>query len=92
MYVRLPVTGTPGSSPLEVGDELLVWTTTPWTLVSNAAVAVKPDLIYVRARAADADASTPAQVVAQALVEKVLGDDAERSRLVSRRGAHRHPL
>ncbi len=27
---------------------LLVWTTTPWTLVSNAAVAVDPDLTYVR--------------------------------------------
>lgn len=27
---------------------LLVWTTTPWTLVSNMAVAVGPELIYVR--------------------------------------------
>ncbi len=35
---------------LENGDELLIWTTTPWTLVSNAAVAVDPDLVYVRAR------------------------------------------
>jgi isoleucyl-tRNA synthetase len=76
VYVRLPVTGKPGSSPLQVGDELVVWTTTPWTLVSNAAVAVKPDLIYVRALAANADSGAPAQVVAQALVEKVLGDDA----------------
>ena len=54
-----------------------MWTTTPWTLVSNAAVAVKPDLTYVRARAANADPGAPAQVVAQALVEKVLGEDAE---------------
>ncbi len=30
--------------------KLLVWTTTPWTLVSNAAVAVDPELTYVRAR------------------------------------------
>ena len=28
------------------GRELLVWTTTPWTLVSNVAVAVHPDLEY----------------------------------------------
>src|SRR2546429_1756265 len=38
VYVRLPVRGAHG--PLKAGDELLVWTTTPWTLVSNAAVAV----------------------------------------------------
>ena len=35
--------------PLHTGDELVVWTTTPWTLVSNAAVAVDPELTYVRA-------------------------------------------
>lgn len=29
---------------------ILVWTTTPWTLVSNAALAVHPDLTYVEAR------------------------------------------
>jgi isoleucyl-tRNA synthetase len=31
----------PAGGPL--GVSLLVWTTTPWTLVSNAAVAVDPD-------------------------------------------------
>jgi isoleucyl-tRNA synthetase len=29
------------------GEDLLVWTTTPWTLTSNVAVAVHPDLPYV---------------------------------------------
>jgi isoleucyl-tRNA synthetase len=77
VYVRLPVTGRPASSPLQEGDELLVWTTTPWTLVSNAAVAVKPEILYVRARASDADPRHPVGVVAQALVEKVLGEHAE---------------
>ena len=47
VYVRFPVIDPP--PPLEPGDELLVWTTTPWTLVSNAAVAVDPDA-PVRAR------------------------------------------
>src|SRR6202023_2790230 len=37
VHVRMPVTEPRG--PLEVGDELLIWTTTPWTLVSNAAIA-----------------------------------------------------
>src|SRR3954470_3426369 len=49
IYVRLPVAEDGG--PLQAGDELLVWTTTPWTLVSNAAVAVDPELTYVRAKA-----------------------------------------
>ena len=38
--VRFPVAGEPGRS-------LLVWTTTPWTLVSNVAVAFGPHLRYV---------------------------------------------
>src|SRR5690242_10655769 len=39
VYVRLPVIPSPThSGPAQPGDELMVWTTTPWTLVSNAAV------------------------------------------------------
>ncbi|HEY8865825.1 MAG TPA: isoleucine--tRNA ligase, partial [Solirubrobacteraceae bacterium] len=70
VYVRFPI-AVP-AAPLQDGDALLVWTTTPWTLVSNAAVAVDPDLEYVRARAGD-----EVLVVAGALVERVLGEDAE---------------
>ena len=32
------------------GESLLVWTTTPWTLTSNVAAAVGPELDYVRVR------------------------------------------
>jgi isoleucyl-tRNA synthetase len=32
--------------PLETGENLLIWTTTPWTLPSNLAVAVGPDIDY----------------------------------------------
>jgi isoleucyl-tRNA synthetase len=35
------------------GEHLLVWTTTPWTLTSNVAAAVGPELDYVRARQGD---------------------------------------
>jgi isoleucyl-tRNA synthetase len=69
VYARLPVTRPVG--PLREGDELLVWTTTPWTLPSNAAVAVDPDLTYVRATS---QGST--FVLAEALVQRVLGDGA----------------
>ncbi|MFD0854038.1 class I tRNA ligase family protein, partial [Actinomadura adrarensis] len=49
VYVRMPAT----SGPLaELGASLLIWTTTPWTLVSNTAVAVHPDVTYVAARPA----------------------------------------
>jgi isoleucyl-tRNA synthetase len=68
VYVRFPVT----SGPLtELGAALLVWTTTPWTLVSNTAVAVHPDVSYVAARAGD-----EVLVVAEPLLS-VLGEDAE---------------
>ncbi len=74
VYVRLPVVpNPPHRGPAQPGDELLVWTTTPWTLVSNAAVAVHPELTYVRARY---DGGRTA-IVASELVEKVLGEDAE---------------
>ena len=43
VFVRMPLT----SGPLAGRASLLVWTTTPWTLVSNTAVAVRPDVTYV---------------------------------------------
>jgi isoleucyl-tRNA synthetase len=54
--------------------DLLVWTTTPWTLVSNVAVAVGPDVRYVRVRAGEGGRDL---VVAAERVGAVLGDDAE---------------
>jgi len=36
------------------GEHLLVWTTTPWTLSSNVAAAVKPDMEYVKVKQGDA--------------------------------------
>ena len=66
VYVRFPV--------VDRDYDLLVWTTTPWTLISNVAVAVGPDVRYVRARADDA---TRPVVLAVDRVEAVLGPDAE---------------
>jgi isoleucyl-tRNA synthetase len=70
VYVRFPVVEDGG--PLQAGDELLIWTTTPWTLVSNAAVAVDPELTYVRAKAGPLEAPV---VLAESLVERVLGTE-----------------
>ena len=45
-FVRFPIITKP---ELESGKEfLLVWTTTPWTLTSNVAAAINPDLDYVK--------------------------------------------
>jgi isoleucyl-tRNA synthetase len=68
VYVRFPLT----SGPLAGQADLLVWTTTPWTLVSNTAVAVNPAVDYVAARTADGTF-----VVAAELLEQALGSDAE---------------
>ncbi len=68
VFVRFPLT----SGPWAGAADLLVWTTTPWTLVSNVSVAANPEVSYVVARS---EAGT--FVVAEALMAKVLGDDAQ---------------
>jgi len=53
---------------------ILVWTTTPWTLVSNVALAVNPSLEYVelRKRKSETDETV---ILALARTPAVLGDD-----------------
>src|SRR4051794_18995642 len=65
VFVRFPVRG-------EEGVSLLGWTTTPWTLVSNAALAVGADITYVRARVGN-----EGFILAEPLVERVLGADTD---------------
>ena len=70
VYVRFPLTSGPyAASADSSGASLLVWTTTPWTLVSNTAVAVHPDVDYVVA-----SDGTERLVVAKPLFEQVLGE------------------
>lgn len=65
VYVRFPLT----SGPWAGKAALLVWTTTPWTLVSNTAVAVNPDVDYVVASNGE-----ESLVVAEPLLAQVLGE------------------
>ncbi|MPZ62046.1 MAG: isoleucine--tRNA ligase [Propionibacteriales bacterium] len=65
VYVRFPLT----SGPYAGQAALLTWTTTPWTLVSNALVAVHPEVEYVVATD-----GTESLVVAAARVEAALGE------------------
>ncbi|HTR72778.1 MAG TPA: class I tRNA ligase family protein, partial [Solirubrobacteraceae bacterium] len=62
----------PGTPSGEGEDRLLVWTTTPWTLPGNVAVAVSPAAVYARARV-----GSETFVLAEARVEAVLGQGAE---------------
>jgi isoleucyl-tRNA synthetase len=66
--------GTAVAVPTEADgeDRLLVWTTTPWTLPGNVAVAVSPTAPYARARV-----GSETFVLAEARVEAVLGGQAE---------------
>jgi isoleucyl-tRNA synthetase len=70
VYVRFPLL----DGPLAAEDAaLLVWTTTPWTLISNTACAVGPDVRYVLV---DGGEHGPL-VLAADLVESVLGEGTE---------------
>ncbi|MEH3053213.1 MAG: isoleucine--tRNA ligase, partial [Patulibacter minatonensis] len=95
-YVRLPVAADqlPAGSPLRAGDALVVWTTTPWTLHGNMAVAVNPSVEYARVRvtaqpvrvgtsgddAKDFEAGQSVViVVAKELIEATIGDELLRN-------------
>ncbi len=54
----------------EPGTKFLVWTTTPWTLISNVALAVSPDADYVKVQFGEEKL-----ILAEGLAPKVLGGE-----------------
>ncbi|MBI3971620.1 MAG: isoleucine--tRNA ligase [Chloroflexi bacterium] len=63
------------------GASFLAWTTTPWTLPANAALAVKPGATYVLAERAGREGEAPDRlIVAEALAPAVLGEGQYRVR------------
>ncbi len=61
--------------PMKLVDEdayFLVWTTTPWTLISNVALSVNPKETYVKVLSKGYNF-----IVAKKLVNNILGDDVE---------------
>jgi len=73
VYVRFPVTS---GELADLGAALLVWTTTPWTLVSNTAIAVNPDVDYVVAEVTledKAEENREVLIVAQPLISALSG-------------------
>jgi isoleucyl-tRNA synthetase len=90
VYLQLPVTSDRGSAS---EDRLLVWTTTPWTLPGNVALAVSPTASYARARHGGDHF-----VLVSDRVAAVLGEQAEvierfsGEQLVERYGSYRSPI
>ena len=76
---RLPA-DAPAGPELHLGDgvptSLLAWTTTPWTLSGNVALAVLPTAEYALVEREDEHLGTERVIVARALVEKVAGAEA----------------
>src|SRR4051812_10139486 len=70
VYISLDVVEAPAPRRL-----ILVWTTTPWTLVSNVALAVHPDLAYVEVKRKGKD--EPNLILAEARLAGVFGADWE---------------
>ena len=70
VYVRFPIT----SGPLaELSASLLVWTTTPWTLVANTAIAVNPDVTYLVVEEVQED-QKEVLIIAENLVNLLKGE------------------
>jgi isoleucyl-tRNA synthetase len=64
VFVRMPLMD-------EEGTSLLVWTTTPWTLPANVAVAAGAEVDYVKVEHALPEGGMEKLILAQALLEKV---------------------
>ncbi|HVA70191.1 MAG TPA: isoleucine--tRNA ligase [Acidimicrobiales bacterium] len=69
-YVKFPLRDAKARTDLGGATHLAVWTTTPWTLISNVAVAVNPDVVY---------AVVEGVIVARDLVATVFGEGAQPS-------------
>jgi len=59
------------------GEEIyvLAWTTTPWTLPGNTALAFGKDIEYVKVKGKDKDGNEQTYIMASALLDAVLGKD-----------------
>jgi isoleucyl-tRNA synthetase len=82
VYVALELVGEDSAAS---GRRILVWTTTPWTLVSNTALAVHPDLDYVEVIRREADKDQRTLILVESRLPGALGEDYDsRWRVVGR--------
>lgn len=64
--------------PLEADENVffLAWTTTPWTIISNMALAVNPKLEYVKIRVSD-EGNTEYYILAKGCLDEAIKHDYE---------------
>jgi len=88
IFVRMPLVE-------EENTSLLVWTTTPWTLPGNVAVAAHPDIDYVKV-GLGSGSNREYLILAQSLMDKVLADQdyevVKTFKGKQLKGKHYHPL
>ncbi len=75
VYVKFPLLDEHG---IETTTNLLVWTTTPWTLPSNQFAAVHPDLDYVTVAVGD---TAEKLILAEALFETIASKSSKKLRV-----------
>jgi isoleucyl-tRNA synthetase len=91
VYVRFKVTDRPHTA-------FLVWTTTPWTLPGNVALAVGKNIEYVTLEGEDEEGNTERLIVAEARREAALGERVSAYKVVETMkgeallGMHYEPL
>lgn len=89
IYLRFPLVDEPGTS-------LLVWTTTPWTLPGNVAIAANPEVEYVTIERTLPDGGSERLILAKSLLQQVFGDESvkvlDSYRGKRLRGKRYHPL
>ncbi|WP_322507507.1 isoleucine--tRNA ligase, partial [Anaerolinea sp.] len=89
VFVRMPLVDTPETS-------LLVWTTTPWTLPANVAVAAHPEVDYVKVERVLPEGEKEYLILAEPLLKAVFGEEevrvVERFKGTALRGKRYKPL
>lgn len=59
---------------VDADEYFLAWTTTPWTLASNVALTVGPDIDYVKVKMTDGEEAGNVFYLAKALADQILGE------------------
>jgi isoleucyl-tRNA synthetase len=91
VFVRFTLRDTPDTA-------ILVWTTTPWTLPGNVALAVGKDVDYALVEVESAPGQTEKLILAEALIERALKKPMDSVKVLARmkgsglRGKHYTPL
>lgn len=72
IYVKFPLADDKGNLPVGVNQEAVfavIWTTTPWTIPANVAIAINPEIEYIWAEANNGEVYLLASDLAPAVIQ-----------------------